>query len=102
MVYNVTGPAQMGVVYGVPMEGTISPREQEAAQQMQQLHWGAGGGRLAAGREASADPEPGRALFAAAPAQPSAAGAAGFSEQQDTDAEREEYEDEGVDGDGLQ
>ena len=94
----------MGVVYGVPMEGTISPREQEAAQQMQQLHRGAGGGRPAAGREASADPEPGRALFAAAPAQlrASASPAASFSEQQDTDAEREEYEDEGVDGDGLQ
>ncbi|BDA48008.1 probable AT-rich interactive domain-containing protein 2 at N-terminal half [Coccomyxa sp. Obi] len=102
-----TGPTQLGVVYGVPMEGTISPREQEAAQQMQQLHRGAGGGggRGAAAREASADPEPGRALFAAS-AQPSAAAAAGsaagFSEQQDTDAEREEYEDEGVDGDGLQ
>jgi len=120
IVLHVAGAAPQGVVYGVPVEGTVSPREQEAAQQMQRLH--RGGADVAESPEAD---EPGPSAAATPPASAAAAarlrapagtgggGGAGSPaeqlprvqqtpEHQESDAEREEYEDEGLEREGLQ
>lgn len=115
---HVAGAAPQGLVYGVPVEGTVSPREQEAAQQMQRLQ--RGGADVAESPEAD---EPGPSAAATPPTSaaarlraPAASGGGGGAaslaeqllqmqqppEQQESDAEREEYEDEGLEGEGLQ
>ncbi len=68
----------------------MSPREQEAAQQMQALHQGVGA-YTGFGREGG--PSPGPSLLNPAYGVP-----IGFP-QQELEAEREEYEDDGSEAD---
>ena len=73
-------------------EGAVSPREQEAAQQMQALHQGVGA-YTGFGREGG--PSPGPSLLNPAYGVP-----IGFP-QQELEAEREEYEDDGSEADDV-
>ena len=74
-------------------EGAVSPREQEAAQQMQALHQGVGA-YTGFGREGALLGQPqGPSLLSPAYGVP-----IGFP-QQELEAEREEYEDDGSEAD---
>lgn len=75
-------------------EGAVSPREQEAAQQMQALHQGVGA-YTGFGREGAllGQPQGGPSLLSPAYGVP-----IGFP-QQELEAEREEYEDDGSEAD---
>ncbi len=75
-------------------EGAVSPREQEAAQQMQALHQGVGA-YTGFGREGAllGQPQAGSSLLSPAYGVP-----IGFP-QQELEAEREEYEDDGSEAD---